>query len=283
MHHARSRAAWSLLVAGLTTALLLSTGRAATTRPHPLFGNPVIGNSAEIVTMWPTGTDGVDSLRITDFVANPPPVSLIPRPPGGLTGGPTDAKYQQLDVVAGDFDGDDRDELVAAHSQPTADPWTQQLVLTVPEIRDATLDWTSSHSELLGSVRLPLGSYRSPSLVRLVAGNFDPSLADTQQFILARRVQDGVGGRIEIDLMRLDSGVPVTLATTLGQYQDDGLKESVRFDVAAGDFDGDGLDEIVVGGVRRNASSNVEVFVTIYAYEGGALVEKASRSDGNWA
>lgn len=275
MRVTRIRVATGLLA--LVATLTLPLGAVAmANRPHPLFGNPILGNSAEVAHLWPTGSTGTSLVRVTDL--EPASGTLLPASTLAITGGPTTVKYQQLDLVAGDFDGDGRDELVAAYGKSTADTYVQTVALWVISVDTTTLLPETLHQGPIGPTEMAPGSNRAQGTARLAAGQFDSD--EPMEFVLARRVSD----QIVITLMELDgAGVPVVLDSSVVMASSDNLKESARFDIAAGDFDGDGIDEVVVGGVRRRTDAGMELVVTVYACQSGELVERAVSAYGNLA
>jgi hypothetical protein len=259
----------------LVVALALTAGAAAmANRPHPLFGNPILGNSAEIAHLWSTGSVGASLVRVTDF--EPASGTLVSAYPLGIIGGPFDPRYQQLDLVTGDFDGDGRDDVVAAYGKRTADTYAQTVALWVMSVDTTTLLPATRYQGAIGPTEMAPGSYRAQGTARLAAGQFDTDAP--QEFVLARRADD----HVVVTLMELDpTGTPVVLDSLVGMESSDDLKESARFDVAAGDFDGDGIDEVVVGGVHRRTDAGMELVVTVYACESGALVERLVSAYGN--
>jgi len=207
------------LVAAATVVTAPTIGLTATTRPHPLFGNSVLGSSAEVVTMWPTGSGGVNSLRIADFLQSIGQGLLVPKPPSACVGEPS-TKYQQLDVVTGDLDGDGRDDIVAAYALPLHD-WSQGLVLEIPTVGSG-MGFTAAVTDTQPyDIAVERGAYRSPSNVRLAVGNFDAD--PVQKFVLGTRVQRNFRGT-------LDAG--------------DLFGASVA---AIGDVDGDGVGDLAAG------------------------------------
>jgi len=218
----------------------------------PLMGNYDIGNSSEVIMVWPE-TDGDQcNQKIFDFLGSNNIV--IPKPLQSETGVNGIGGGMNTAVVSGDFDGDGRDDLIAAWE--TTD---RAIVLSVPEIDDGTLSWTTANTIRSDDNIL---SAHSPRLIRLLAADLD---ADARkEVILAYWASDG---SIKIQIYDSDESLNFVLKSEIANeslnwdYLGDG---SSLFDIAVGNFDYDCFDEIVLIGVSPVMPTHWSLFARIY-------------------
>lgn len=157
---------------------------------------------------------------------------------------------ENRDIAHGDFDGNYRDELAVVWNRDDGG-----VFVGIPTIDPATLapDPAGWH---LPDVPIASGVlYAAPVLadvlgeVRVVAGNFYPDRA--MEFALAYLASDATVSLTIFDVDSLTS-VPAPLSTISDQAVNTDLPALQqfgavsRFDIAAGDFDGDALDEIAL-------------------------------------
>jgi len=264
-----------LLAAALGLALLAPSllwpplARAA--KPHPLFGRSLLGNSAEAFLFSPTtGATADYVVRVFDYDSTTS-AALVPEPVVDITGGESDADVSrsQLDVVFGDFDGDHRDEPFIMRSVNEGTPGQRTMRLGW-SLTSTQLDWWPINDFGAGIAYSQQGTSRSSACARLAAGDLDSDGRD--ELVTVVRTPSGF---LEINLWRLDDQSQMYfVATELGELISTDLGESGKFDATCGDVDGDGQDELVVGGVRRiqGSSTNVQLFATVYRLVAGDLV-----------
>jgi hypothetical protein len=249
-------------------------------KPHPLFGRSLLGNSAEALLFSPTiGTTADYVVRVFDYDSTTA-AALIPQDLVHILGGEADAEvgYSQLDVVFGDFDGDHREEPFIARGVNEGTPGQRTSHLGW-SLTPTLLNWWPINDFGAGIAYSPQGTGHSPSSMRLAAGDFD---ADGRDEIV--HVCRGVQGYLDITLWRMDDESHLAfVASTLGELLATNLGESGKFDVAGGDVDGDGQDELIVGGVRRiqGSGTNVQLFATIYKLTNGDLVPMVTTTSEN--
>ena len=250
---------------------LIATGptEARAARPHPLFGRTVLGNSAEVFLLSPT-VGSVDFVgRVLDYTPGNP--ALVSQPAINISPGEPDGtvRYSVHDVAMGDFDGDGRDEPVVVRGVYDGVAEARTAWLSWGEA-GSMLDWTPTHELGTDQVSIPLNRDHGPADLKLVSGDFDTDGHDE-----LAQVYRGTDGVIRIKLWELnEANEMMLLANATSQTQPADLLESAHFDAACGDVDGDGAHELIVGGTRRVAgsSTHAELFVTVFKYEGGALV-----------
>lgn len=277
--HAPRGPAGGLLIAALGLALLapaLLWSPALAAKPHPLFGRSMLGNSAEAFLISPAVGPSADFVaRVFDYDSVTTAV-LNPQAPVNITGGEADADvgYSQLDVAMGDFDGDFRDEPIVVRAVSTGTPG-QRVARLVYSPTSSQLDWTPAGDSPVATVYAAQGIGHAFPGLRLAAGDFNTDGRD--ELALVNR---GVDGSLEINVWRLDDASMnlTSLAQTTGEMLSLNLGESGKFDAASGDVDGDGQDELIVGGVRfvPGGGTHVELFATVYKLTGGALVPKVT-------
>jgi len=232
------------LMTMLALLLFSSTALAADPDDDPFHGGFPMNYSAEIYTLGPQGDSllgwGFDWLDALDTIVMMGSASL---PESYLCGA-------DRDVAAADFDGDYMDELVMAWNRADGG-----VFVGIPTLDDSTLipDPAGWHVPAT-----PIGAgvlYASDTLasllgeIRLVAGNFYSDRA--MEFVLAYLAADST-----VTLMVFDvdsaSSEPALKASLSNQAvytnvpPSQRFDKTSRFDLATGDFDGDGLDEIAL-------------------------------------
>jgi len=170
---------------------------------------------------------------------------------------------ENRDIAHGDFDGDYGDELVVVWNRDDGG-----VFVGIPTIDPATLapDPAGWH---LPDVPIASGVlYATPVLadvlgeIRVVAGNFYPDRAT--EFVLAYLAADST---VTLTVFDVDSttSIPAQMAAISDQAVNTDLPALhrfgavSRFDIAAGDFDGDALDEIalVVSDPTQSPATNL--------------------------
>jgi hypothetical protein len=200
--------------------------KADTTDPY--LGNYIIGNSAELIFQY-VDPSGVSQRQIYDFDS-----------PEGFQ-----KSYQETDidtlnistesnteVITGDFNGDYADDIISA--------WycsNNTILLSLPEISKDDLSWSKQKYFTVSSV--------STDQIRLISCDFDT--LHQQEFLLSFM---GTDDKIHINLYQCDSLFNISM---IGEIITDKLMNTVYcldrnllYDIATGDFDGDGLDELVI-------------------------------------
>jgi len=175
------------------------------------------------------------------------------------------------DIAAADFNGDYMDELVVAWNRadggvfvgiPTIDPGTLApdpagWHVSDPPGAPGVLYATDALADVLGEIRV-------------VAGNFYPDRA--MEFVSAYLAADSTVTLTVFDVDSLTS-VPAQMSTISDQAVSTALPALQqfgavsRFDIAAGDFDGDGLDEIALIASDPAQSPETHLALKIYDYD----------------
>ena len=212
----------------------------------PLLGSYILGNSAEII-MQAAPTSGDHGWRIFDYQSDPAKITRKFKDVNTdtlleIAGG------KAMDITSGDLNGDMYDNIIAAWECAN-----HSIAICIPDIIKDSLSWTSSHITVIDSVL--------NSRLRLFTGDFD---RDRQkEFVLAYY---GLDGFVHISLYQTDS---LLVLEKLAEIADFALGTSTLFDLTAGDFDYDGLDEIVliqylvsdyIGNANYRLRSNVKVY-----------------------
>lgn len=167
--------------AGLFAALMLvclAPSPAQAAKPHPLFGNKIIGNSAEIVALWP-GVPNSDSCRaqILDFVGSAN--NIVPKPAHTWTGTHNWEDMKMHALTSGDYNGDGCDDIAAVYY---TGGFGNNMKLVLPHVTGASLDWSNAEELYLGTVNGWYPGYRYTNLA-MASGNFDSD--DKDEFVLA--------------------------------------------------------------------------------------------------
>ena len=224
----------------------------------PLFGNYRLGSAAELLLMHSDFevNDGIHFKSYNYLNLNNPELQNQVQPgesylESGVTGIAGD---KRMDIITGDFDGDDKDDILAAWEG--AD---RSIVLAFPEINRTTFEWINADAMPLSGARLIEDTrWNTERWLRLEAGHFDDDPAE--EFVLAYWAEDS-----SITLSVFDtenSRMPVQRASIsdvrLTQAGGDMTRRSRHFAVTTGDLDGDATDEIILlaGQPVENCSPN---------------------------
>jgi len=256
--------------------LLILTGSAQAQQStiDPMLGGYGVGKSEEIVFIegqYQTPTN----IYIGLYDWNPTTSALIPKDSIQLMTCTTqDWGPKQVDIAVGDFNCDTRDDIVAVAQ--TTDT-TFDLIL--PRFVPGTLTWDtpyilhSSPNALYFDPDIPLDTNGNISGLRLLAADLDS--VPGQEFLLAYLTPDT---QVQLVMYKTDSLLnPIAVDSVLDH---DRLfttrptrcnERSHVFDITAGDFDGDWVDEIMLIGEYRDASDHYVLYSSIYEYSGGSL------------
>ena len=222
----------------------------------PLKGTRKIGDSSEILLLWSDPDDPARRVQtIYDYLNlnNPDPNvanQLSAAETQTIASGNEPELPGALDVVSGDFDGDGLDDYVAVWEGPN-----RSVEMIIPDLDRTALEWTSTNLTTVAEEGALLEDHDSPRVLRLATGDFDDDRAS--EFLLAYWGEDA---RLHVNLYETGaSHVPTLLSTLVDPnlaFLDGSAPEMARrstrwFDVNAGDFDGDGTDEVVVAGSEQ--------------------------------
>ena len=219
----------------------------------PLLGGYVIGNSAEIAFIYapPSGTTVTRRLWDVDTTTG----GLIA---GGSFSYPDSTGVgagRYMDIATGDFNADGKDEVVVAWAGPN-----NSLYLAVEVPRKSTNGaWDLSDRRIYHGVADAIQSN-----LRIVTGNFDSDPG--AELLLAYQ---SMSGRIVLSVYDFTSSLEMQrISTNEDVVYNDPVGGYAQFDLATGDFDRDGLDEIMlaraVGPVAKWVSANVRLRVCDY-------------------
>ena len=131
----------------------ITLGSAQEPERDPLFGNYRLGSAAELVLVHSDfeENDGIHFKSYNYLNLNNPELQNQVQPgesylEAGATGIAGD---KRMDIITGDFDGDDKDDILAAWEG--AD---RSIVLAFPEINRTTFEWLDANATLLSGARL---------------------------------------------------------------------------------------------------------------------------------
>lgn len=211
----------------------------------PLHGNYALGTAANPVLLW---SGGAYRKAYQYLSLGNPALSDSLRPSAVMedtTGGGSGA----LDAAAGDFNGDDREDVVFVWEGPE-----RSIRADVPQIDPVTLNFTASHAMEIA----PPGSLTDPykgqgPIVRLIPGAF--TTRAQQDLLLAYLRPDG---HVPLRIYEVDSAHTLRFVSELDDFitpydVPNNPGSSAMFDIATGDVDADGTDEIVLAGGRQLA------------------------------
>lgn len=230
----------------------------------PISPTGLIGQK-EIILIWDEGNESATNL------INHQVVSLIT----GYQGQPdlnkrfdlsdkiseNDGSYgeRQLDVAAGDFNGDGLSEYVLASMAAG-----NQISLRIPELSSSTLSYTSSQTLVVGS------NVNQEGDVHVLTGNFDADDAD--EFVLAYKDLDHL---LHVELYDLDINL---LPVLQAQVADETLADRNTVNdwgIYVHDLNNDRVEEVMIG--FRPALPGVGVFAKVYELNGSTFAPKARK------
>ncbi len=262
------------LIAGL---MLASRLFAQAADKDPLLGNYVLGNSAEFVMLWSENQNSADQQsfqKIYDFVNlnNPAmPDNLQPATRQNQAGAAGIAGNRGMDAISGDFNGDSADDLIAVW-----EGLNRTIAMIIPQIDKGQLNWSSANATTVAGAQLIDSAPQTGRQMRLVSGHFDND--PSEEFVLAYWAADKTVRLTVYDtngsLTPQAKGAIADVALPVGDR--DMVNRSARFDVATGDLDGDGTDEIIIAAaepVTSGCTGNLgcwSVYVKIYDYDAGS-------------
>ena len=196
-HVRRLNLPFSLVLLCCTLALLAPahTADAEASKPHPLWGNTILGNSAEPVIMWTNSVGNSVGSILYDYTPDDANqfTAMSNKVLGpALPSGP----YQQLDLASADFDGDGDDDLLYVYSAPTPDTYVEEIRLLIPQMDSDLLDWSTADEFSMGYVLRPTDAFHSSSNLRVIPGQFNAD-DEALEFALGYRAQRGLSATIE--------------------------------------------------------------------------------------
>jgi hypothetical protein len=201
-----------------------------TSRHDPLFGHYLLANSAEIVFLRDfRGSSPLIALsqRLFDFL----PDGRIA--PGGSTPSYTNSRElsttRWMDAVACDVNGDGKDELINAWASPS-----NLFNISVSSTVSPMWDW--NENILYGS-----GDTTVAGPIRLVAANLDS--IPGQEIIACYLVN--IGGAPDGFMISLFDSIDQATGQLVKYGSQLTTMPIQEYDMSVGDFDGDGLDEVI--------------------------------------
>ncbi len=233
------------------------------TDEDPLSRVHELASSNEIVMIWsqgPTDQSQHSNFKIYDLDPTRPVDQALKS--GGLIVDSLIGGRKGLSVATGNFTDGALKNIVAAWSTPDS-----AIELVVPDIQGPTLSWSTTNR-----VRLPIGTLRSK--VKLATGNFIGDFLD--EAVLAYESPDGM---IHLALFSFppNSLLPQLrgeLASAQGMPINSGLNS---WDIASGDLNGDGRDELVLASIQPRANGWATVLSVFEADASGSIVPHASQ------
>ena len=179
----------------------------------------------------------------------------------------TDSK--RMDVASGNFQGSRFKHMIAA--------WTgtgNSIRISVPQIESGSLTWPSANRLTIPNAVLYVTTGQRKSKVRIVTGNFYGDHKD--EAVVGYVAKDS---SIKIKLINVSTGLVPAQGDSISNEKVIFFPPAMDvFDITAGDFDGDGYDEIGLVFVKRQGLSNWSMSVRIYKLNSsGQFVSKGTR------
>ena len=261
--------------------LIVTFTWAQTTKQDPLQGHYNMGTSDELTLFWRNSNDGyVAKHQVLDYFGNSGQYYLDSAARGVYSGnlGAGENGYYPgttFGAISGDFNGDGYDNIIGAWETKDS-----SINIVVPKnIDKSSLTWNDENSLTLTNVLYPKAGF-SAHRFKLIKGFFDGD--PEPEFAIAFWNKDG---KIEIRVYDVDPNtlMPVEKAKIADVYNDPSLNNSGIYDITAGDFDGDGRDEIVLVNYTEHSENDWSISSKIYDYveNNGSftLVPKANKDD----
>ena len=245
-------------------------------KQDPFFGHRKLGSSDELSLIWHSGSNIHLKHQIYTYGSNNG-ASRLDSSAVAIDTNTAVSGRKRIDAVTGDFTGSGLDNIVFAEEGVN-----NSIKIIVPEIEKNTLNWTGEKVFTLPNVLFsnPL-NYKAVRF-RLIKGYFDES--QTPEIAVAYWNKDAT---VQITVLKIDPStlMPSVMATISDVYLDSTSYSSGIYDIAAGDFNGNGRDEIVlVTYSSSNSSSNSwNISAKIYDFVNNngtySIVPKVNKSD----
>jgi molybdopterin-binding protein len=206
--------------------------------------------------------------RIVDLDINQtnPDLKLLPKT---VQNDSTVTGNKRMAVACGNFLGGQYKHLIAAWAGTN-----NSIRISIPQIVSSTLTWSAANRMILPNALMPPS--RSPNTtIRVASGNL---FGDSKDEVVLGYV--GADSTIKLKIINVSSGLVPSMGDSINNERvalpNSGTKFDV-FDLAVGDFDGDGYSEIGLVFVKRQGSGSWSISVRIYKINSlGRFVSKGT-------
>ncbi|MBL8007396.1 MAG: T9SS type A sorting domain-containing protein, partial [Ignavibacteria bacterium] len=175
---------------------------------------------------------------------------------------------KRMSVACGNFLGGTYKHLAGA--------WTgfnNSVIISIPQINSSAMTWTSANRLVLSNAVLP--SNRSPKTpVRIVSGNF---FGDSKEELIVGYI--GSDSSYKLKLLTVNNSLVPVKGDSINNEKAALLSSNKldAFDIAVGDFDGDGYAEAGLVFVKKQGTGSWSVTVRIYKINSsGKFVSKGT-------
>ncbi len=244
------------------------------TSQDPFFGHHKLGSSDELSLIWHSGGNIHLKHQAFRYAGSGGGYYLDSTISAADTNIAVSGR-NRIDAITGDFTGSGLDNLVIAEEGAN-----NSINIIVPDIDKNTLNWTGENILTLSNVLYPNPINYQAIRFRLIKGYFDNN--QNPEFAIAYWDKDSA---IQITIFKVEPStlMPVEQATIADVPMDPSLNNSGLYDIAAGDFNGNGRDEIVLATYSSNSSNNWKISAKIYDYVNNngtySIVPKVTKSD----
>ena len=229
------------------------------TKQDPLQRNYNLGSSAEIALFWNFNSQGSKvHHKVFDYFGTAGQYFIDSSSRGTYTDALGTYGNEQIDAVTGDFDGDGLDEIVAVWEGEN-----QSLNIVLPHTEKGSLTWDSEEILTLDNVLTTESPTFNSTSFHIVSGFFDKDA--NAEFAIAFWNSEN---NIELKVFDINENTlqPVEKASIADEYMNPTLNNSGIYDIAAGDFDGDLMDELILVAYEEQAQNEWEMYSKVYDY-----------------